>query len=80
MSVMIEVMYKSPADPRREADVTESMLGLGGRLTFREEPEAAGTGPVCLTFEFKDFQEARLAASLLRSKDEHVEGPMEYGD
>jgi hypothetical protein len=80
MSVMFEVMYKSPSDPRREAVISERVGQCGGRLTYREEPDPIGTGPVCLTYEFNAFQEAEEAASHLRSLGEHIEGPMEYGD
>ena len=80
MSVMFEVLYKSPPDPRREAVISERVGELGGRLTYREEPDVIGAGPVCLTYEFNDFPEAREAASRLRSQGEHVEGPMDYGD
>jgi hypothetical protein len=34
---------------------------------------------ICLTFEFKALADAEDAAMELRSKGEHVEGPMEYG-
>jgi hypothetical protein len=80
MSVMFEVLYKSPPDPRREAVITERVGEFGGRLTYREEPEVVGVGPVCLTYEFNGFPEAQEAASRLRSQGEHVEGPMDYGD
>jgi hypothetical protein len=80
MSVMFEVLYKSPSDLRREAVISERVREFGGRLTYREEPEVLGVGPVCLTYEFDGFPEAEKAASRLRSQGEHVEGPMEYGD
>jgi hypothetical protein len=38
MSVMFEVLYKSPSDSRREAVISERVGELGGRLTYREEP------------------------------------------
>jgi len=80
MSVMFEVLYKSPPDPEREAVISERAGQFGGRLTYREEPDLVGTGPVCLTYEFNGFQEAEEAASRLRTQGEHVEGPMDYGD
>lgn len=80
MSVMFEVLYKSPPDPRREAVLSERIGEFGGRLTYREDPDVVGVGPVTLTFEFDGFQEAQEAASRLRSQGEHVEGPMDYGD
>jgi hypothetical protein len=80
MSVMFEVLYKSPLDPQREAIISERVGQFGGRLTYREEPDVVGIGPVCLTYEFTSFQDAEKAASRLRSQGEHVEGPMDYGD
>ncbi len=80
MSVMFEVLYKPPSDPEREVVISERVGEFGGWLTYREEPEIAGMGPVCLTYEFNEFEEAEAAASQLRSQGEHVEGPMEYGD
>jgi len=80
MSFMFEVLYKSPQDPRREAGISERIGQFGGRLTFREEPDGVGAGPICLTYEFNDLQVAQEAASSLRSQGEHVEGPMDYGD
>ncbi|MFO0926917.1 MAG: hypothetical protein U0736_07720 [Gemmataceae bacterium] len=80
MSVMVEVLYKSPSDPRRETAITERVGRFGGRLTYREEPAGPATGPVCLTFEFKAYPDAEAAALGLRSQGEHVEGPMDYGD
>lgn len=80
MSFMFEVLYKSPPDARREAVISEQVGQLGGRLTYREGPDPAGFGPICLTYEFKGLQEAQEAASRLRADGEHVEGPMDYGD
>ena len=80
MSVMFEVLYQSPSDPRREAVISERVREFGGHLTYREEPDAVGVGAVCLTFEFDDFRVAQEAASRLRSQGEHVEGPMDYGE
>jgi hypothetical protein len=80
MTVMFEVLYKSPSDPHREAAITERVGRYGGRLTYREEPQIAAEGPVCLTFEFDAFSQAEQAASQLRLQGEHVEGPMEYSN
>jgi hypothetical protein len=80
MSVMFEVLYKSPVDSRREAVIAERVGELGGRLTYREEPNGGEGGPVCLTYEFPGFSQAQEAASRLRSQGEHVEGPTSYGE
>jgi hypothetical protein len=77
---MFEVLYKPPSDPRREAVISDRVGKFGGRLSYREEPELVGVGPVCLTFEFNDFDVAQEAATWLRSEGEHVEGPMDYSD
>ncbi len=80
MSYMFEVLYKSPSDARREATISEYVAPFGGNLTCREEPDVIGIGPVCLTYEFDDLGVAEQAASRLRSRGEHVEGPVDYGD
>lgn len=80
MSAMCEVLYKSPPDAGREAVISECAERYGGRLSYREEPDLAGVGPVCLTFEFGDRIVAGQAADALRSRGEHVEGPSDYGD
>lgn len=80
MSVMFEALYKSPSDPQREAVISERVGQFGGRLTYREEPEVVGVGPVCPTYEFNGFQESEEAAARLRSQGEHVEGPMDDAD
>lgn len=80
MSYMFEVLYKSPSDARREAVISESVGEFGGNLTCREEPDTIGVGPVCLTYEFDELSVAEQAASCLRSRGEHVEGPVDYGD
>ena len=79
MSYMFEVYYRPPADPAREAALTERMSRLGGRLDYRETPTEGLPGGVCLTFEFPDLDRARAAAEALRAQGEHVEGPGEYG-
>jgi hypothetical protein len=80
MSFMFEVLYKSPPDSRREAAIATCISPYGGRLTYREEPDVVGVGPVCLTYEFSDLTGAQQAASCLREQGEHVEGPVDYGD
>jgi hypothetical protein len=75
---MFEVLYKPPSDSRREAVISERVGELGGRLTYREEPNGGGSGPVSLTFEFFGFPEAQEAAARLRLQGEHVEGPTSY--
>ena len=78
MSVMFEVLYRSPPSIQREAEICKRIEPFGGRLTYREEPKASG--PVCLTYEFSDPDSAEQAANVLRTFGEHVEGPVEYGD
>ena len=79
MSYMFEVLYKSPPDPQREASICESVGAFGGSLACREEPGGSGPGPVTLTYEFNDLRMAEQAAESLRSRGEHVEGPVNYG-
>jgi hypothetical protein len=79
MTFMFEVYYRSPADPRKEAALTERVSQLGGHLTYREVPEESGRA-VCLTYEFDGQDQAEVAAKSLRAQGEHVEGPMDYGD
>ncbi len=79
MSYMFEVYYRAPADPTREAALTERVSRLGGRLDYREAPDDGRPGGVCLTFEFHDIDRARAAAEALRAQGEHVEGPADYG-
>lgn len=79
MSYMFEVYYRPPADPSKEAALTAQVSSLGGRLSYREVPEAGGRGSVCLTYEFEDPRQAEVAAQTLRERGEHVEGPADYG-
>jgi len=79
MSFMFEVYYKPPADPKKEATVTNRVGSLGGRLDYREDPDEQGLTGVCLTYEFDDFDAAAKAAEALRQLGEHVEGPVDYG-
>jgi hypothetical protein len=80
MSVMLELWYAPPANPRREERVARQIENLGGRLTFREEPRPDELSGICLTFEFADRAQAEDVASSLRKEGEHIEGPMDYGD
>ena len=79
MSFMFEVYYKPPANPAKEAAVTDRVATLGGRLDFREEGDEHGLGGVCLTYEFEDLERATNAAAALRQLGEHVEEPVDYG-
>jgi hypothetical protein len=78
MAVMFEVYYRSPADERREAELTCAVEKLGGRLDFREAADRPD-GSVILTYEFAEQSRAEAAASALRARGEHVEGPQDYG-
>jgi hypothetical protein len=79
MSYMFEVYYRPPADPGREATLADWVSSHGGRLDYREAPEANQSGSVCLTFEFSDREQAKAAADNLCRQGEHVEGPVDYG-
>jgi hypothetical protein len=79
MSFMFEVFYKPPANPAKEAKVTDQVAALGGRLDYREDADDHGLGGICLTYEFDDLEIARRAADALRQLGEHVEGPVNYG-
>jgi hypothetical protein len=79
MSFMLEVYYRPPADPRKEAALTARVAGFGGRLSYREAPEGDAKGSVCLTYEFDVHGQAEAAAQALREQGEHVEGPADYG-
>ena len=79
MSYMFEVYYKPPHHPGREAMLTKQVARLGGRLSFREEPEDQEIGAICLTYEFDEIDLAEKAADSLRRQGEHIEGPADYG-
>ena len=79
MSYMFEVYYKPPQNPQREAALTKQVTHLGGRFSFREDPDEQEMGAVCLTYEFDDLDLAEVAADSLRQQGEHVEGPVDYG-
>jgi hypothetical protein len=78
MSFMFEVYYRAPADARKEAELTQRVAGLGGRLDYREAPQTGTNGAICLTFEFDQRDRAEAAARALREQGEHVEGPVDY--
>ena len=79
MSYMFEVYYRPPADPAKEAAVTERVLALGGRFDYREDTPINGRGGICLTYDFDSLDAAAKAANVLRQSGEHVEGPVDYG-
>ena len=79
MSYMAEVYYRPPADPARDASLAERVSSLGGRLDYREVPSEGEPGGVCLTFEFRELDQAQAAADSMRRQGEHVEGPADYG-
>jgi hypothetical protein len=79
MSFMFEVFYKPPANPAKEAAVTDRVAAFGGWLDFREDADERELGGVCLTYEFDDLENATKAADTLRQVGEHVEGPVDYG-
>ena len=79
MAYMFEIYYCAPADPAKEARLTDLVARLGGRFDFREEPTASNNGGVCLTYEFDKWETAATAADDLRQRGEHVEGPQDYG-
>jgi hypothetical protein len=77
VSVILEVYYKPPAVPAKEAALTDRVMALGGRFDYREE--ASELSGICLTYEFDSLDSAEGAAAALRRLGEHVEGPMDYG-
>ena len=79
MSFMFEVYYKPPADPAKEAALTDRVTALGGRLDYREDANGNGLSGVCLTYAFDSQDLAQKAADILRQFGEHVEGPTDYG-
>lgn len=79
MSYMFEVYYRPPANPTREANLTERVQSLGGWLDCREEACTEASQTICLTYEFNDHPTASRAADELRRLGEHVEGPQDYG-
>jgi hypothetical protein len=79
MSYMFEVYYRLPANPEKDAVLSDRIASFGGRLNFLEISGKGEPGGVCLTFEFDDPEQARKAAETLRRQGEHVEGPADYG-
>ncbi len=77
---MFEVYYAPPTNPDREARIMAGVAKFGGRLDYREEPDAHQKSSICLTYEFDDFEQAQIAASELRQQGEYVEGPGHYSD
>jgi len=77
MSVMIEVYYHKPSDPRRETVISECLAGHRGIVTYREDDS---NETICLTAEFHTRQDAQAASTALRAIGEHVEGPSDYGE
>ena len=79
MTYLLEILYHAPADERRERHAAACAASHGGRLDYREEPDAPG-GPICLSFKFDARDQADTAAGRLRDCGEHVEGPSGYGE
>jgi hypothetical protein len=79
MSFIFEVYCPRPLDPQREAALTQSVLRLGGKLTYRDTPLEREPATVCLTYEFENLDLAETAADKLRQQGAHVEGPTDYG-
>ena len=79
MSFMFEVYYKAPVDLKREEEITGVVERLGGSLDCRETPNGTSSNAVCLTYQFSELESARAAATSLRQRGDHVEGPVSYG-
>jgi len=77
MSFMTDVYHKPPANPAKEAAITDRMIFFGGRLDLREDTDDHDLGGVCLSYEFDDIEGATEAADLLREFGEDFEGPYE---
>lgn len=77
MSAMFEVYYRSPTNATRERELASIIEPLGGRLDYREADERS-SGPIVLTYEFADRNQAEEAARMHRARGEHVEGPQDY--
>jgi hypothetical protein len=80
MSYMFEVIYRAPADAGMERQVESIVVGNGGRLDCREDPEPTGPNSVVLTYEFGDYDAAFATATRLRELGYKVDGPYDYGD
>ena len=79
MSFALDIYYAAPEDAAREAKITAEAHAAGGRFDFRDLP-SAHSNAICLTFEFTGLSSAESAASILRARGEHVEGPYDYAD
>jgi hypothetical protein len=79
VSFMLEVYYSGPPDPPRERRISTAIARHGGRLTYREAPYTPVSKAVCLTYEFECLSFAQSAAAELARLNEHVEGPVDYG-
>jgi hypothetical protein len=79
MSYMFEVIYAAPADVGRERLIESIVVGDGGRLDCREDPEPGGPNSVVLTYEFDDYDRAFATATKLREFGHKVDGPLDYG-
>lgn len=77
MSVMIEIYYRKPDDPKRELKIMSCVSDCDGKVTYREDDSVES---ICLTAEFASWEMAQAACVKLRESGEHVEGPTEYGD
>ena len=77
MSFMTDVYFKPPANPAKEAVITDRMIFFGGRLDLREDTDDHDLDGVCLSYEFDDIEGATQAADLLRELGEDFEGPYE---
>ena len=76
--ICLRVYYEPPTDPKKEEALEQSVLKLGGRLNYREDPD--GFGSICVTYEFDGLEQAEAAAVALRQRGVHVEGPVDYGE
>jgi hypothetical protein len=74
MSFLFELYYSAPEDRAREVRAIADVETFRGRLDFREVGKS-----IILTFEFDEIENAETAANLLRSRNEHIEGPSSYG-
>ncbi len=74
MSSMFAVDDNPPHNPSREAGLTKQVSRLGGRLSFREEPEVQERGAVCVTDAFAEIVRAEKAADALRRQESMLQG------
>lgn len=76
---MFEVYYTAPINFAKEAHITDRVATFGGRLDYREEPDAHQKAFI-LTYEFDTIEQAQSSANDLRQHGEHVKGPFPYGN